>query len=147
MRSRLKIFLDSDVVFAGAASPSEHGASHVMLRMGEITLLECIVSEQVISEGERNFTEKLPAKLPELRLLMSRSLKTVNDPDSSELLPFSGQAHPKDLPILVSAVREGCSHLLTFNLRHYAPNPGQLIIQRPGDFLTHIREILATIPH
>jgi hypothetical protein len=32
-----RIFLDSDVVFAGSASPSEHGASHVILCMGEIS--------------------------------------------------------------------------------------------------------------
>jgi uncharacterized protein len=144
-KSRPRIFLDSDVVFAGAASPSEHGASHVVLRMGEITLIECVVSAQVVTEVERNLAEKLPAKMPELRLLINRSLRVVSDPNSVDLSPFTGQADPKDLPILVAAVKEGCSHLLTFNLRHYAPDPKQIVVQRPGDFLSTIREMLATM--
>jgi len=34
-----RVFIDADVLFAGAASPSEHGASLVILRMAEITVL------------------------------------------------------------------------------------------------------------
>ena len=36
--SKPRVFVDADVLFAGAASPSEHGASFVVLRMAEITL-------------------------------------------------------------------------------------------------------------
>ena len=35
-----RVFVDSDVLFAGAASGAEHGASLVVLRMAEITLIE-----------------------------------------------------------------------------------------------------------
>jgi predicted nucleic acid-binding protein len=142
-RNKPRIFLDSDVVFAGAASPSEHGASHVILRMGEITLIECVVSEQVVTEVERNLTAKLSGKLPEFRLLVDRSLQIVSDPLPGELALFSGQADPKDLPVLVAALKEGCSHLLTFNLRHYAPDPKRMTVQRPGDFLSTVRSLLA----
>jgi predicted nucleic acid-binding protein len=121
-----RIFLDSDVVFAGAASPSEQGASHVILRMGEITLIECIVSDQVVAEVERNLPAKLPDKLPEFQLLIKRSLKVVPDPLSSDLPQFSGQAEFKDLPNLVAALKADCSHLLTFNLRHYSPDPQRI---------------------
>ncbi len=48
------VFLDADVIFAGAAAPTEHGASHVILRLGEITLVDCITSTQVVTEVERN---------------------------------------------------------------------------------------------
>jgi len=41
-RSKPKAFVDADVIFAGAAAPTEHGASHVVLRMGEITLIDCV---------------------------------------------------------------------------------------------------------
>jgi hypothetical protein len=37
---KLRVFVDADVIFAGSAAPSEHSASHVVLRMGEITLLD-----------------------------------------------------------------------------------------------------------
>lgn len=61
------IFLDADVIFAGSASPSQHDASLVVLRMSEITLLDCITSEQAVTEVERNLAAKLPAKLPDFR--------------------------------------------------------------------------------
>lgn len=40
-----RIFVDADGLFAGAASPSEHGASLLVLRMAEITLVEALTSE------------------------------------------------------------------------------------------------------
>jgi len=56
------VFLDADVIFVGAAAPTEHGASHVVLRLGEITLIDCVASTQAITEVERNLAEKLPRK-------------------------------------------------------------------------------------
>jgi len=46
-------------LLAGAASPSEHGASLIILRLAEITLIEGVTSRQVITEAERNLEEKL----------------------------------------------------------------------------------------
>jgi hypothetical protein len=57
-RCKPVVFLDADVIFAGAAAPTEHGASHVVLRMSEITLIDCVTSEQVMAEVEGNLTEK-----------------------------------------------------------------------------------------
>ena len=139
------VFLDADVIFAGAAAPTEHGASHVVLRLGEITLLDCVTSTQVITEVERNLAEKLPEKLLTLRLILSRSLRVVPDPAPQELAPYKGQADPKDLPILVAALQQGCRFLLTFNTRHYTPGSEKIIVQRPGDFLTTVRTLLAQL--
>ena len=61
---KLKVFVDADVLFAGSAAPSEHSGSHVILQMSEITLLDCVTSQQAITEVERNLAEKLPPKLP-----------------------------------------------------------------------------------
>ncbi len=59
-----RVFVDADVLFAGAALPSEHSASLVILRLAEITLLDAMASQQVITEAERSLREKLPDKLP-----------------------------------------------------------------------------------
>jgi hypothetical protein len=66
-----RVLIEADVLFAGAASPSEHGASLTILRLAEITLIEAITSQQVITEAERNLEEKLPAALPGFRMLVS----------------------------------------------------------------------------
>src|SRR5438067_845328 len=56
-----RVFVDADALFAGAAGPTDHGASLVVLRMAEIPLIDAVVSQQVIVEAERNLADKLPA--------------------------------------------------------------------------------------
>ncbi len=138
-----RIFIDADVLFAGAASPSQHGTSFVLLRMAEITLIEAIASQQVVIEAERNLSEKLPDTLPTFRLIVDRSLTVVSDPSRSDLALYAQSADPKDLPILVDAVRERCPWLVTFNVRHYQPGDPSIAVLRPGDLLLRIRHLLA----
>jgi len=144
-RNKPKVFADADVIFAGAGAPTEHGASHVVLRMGEITLIDCISSEQAVKEVERNLAEKIPEKLPDYHLLISRSLRIIVDPQPAELIASEGQADPKDLPILVAALKEGCSYLLTFNVRHFSPTTRDIIIQQPSGFLITVRSLLGML--
>lgn len=140
--NKLRVFLDADVIFAGSASPQEHSASHVVLLMGEITLLDCITSQQAVTEVERNLSQKLPAKLPEFRLLVSRCLRIVEDPTLQELSTYLGQADPKDLPLLAAALREQADYFISFNVRHYFPTNNTIIVQRPGEFLRVVRQQL-----
>jgi hypothetical protein len=137
-----RVFVDADALFAGAASPSEHGASLVILRMAEITLVEAVVSQQVVVEAERNLVEKLPETLPAFRLIVNRCLRVVPDPQPADLLPHIGLANPKDLPILVAAVRERCPWLVTFNVRHFQPGHQDVTVVRPGDFVLRVRDLL-----
>jgi hypothetical protein len=67
-----KLFVDADVLFAGAASPSEHSASLMVLTLSEITLIKALTSEQVVAEAERNLVAKIPKALPAFQHLASR---------------------------------------------------------------------------
>lgn len=140
-----RVFIDADVLFAGAASPNEHSASNLILRMGELTLIEAMTSTQVITEAERNILAKLPKALPAFQLLASRCLRVVDDPDPAELSEYVGLANPEDLPILVVAVREECSLLTTFNTRHYQPGHPSVSVLKPGDLVMRIRYLLARL--
>ena len=140
-----RIFIDADVLFAGAASPNEHSASNLILRMAELTLIEAITSTQVITEAERNLLDKVPKALPAFQLLVSRSLKIVEDPDPAELDAYAGLTNPEDLPILVAAIREGCKLLATFNVRHYQPGHRSITTLKPGDLVLRIRYLLARL--
>ena len=97
----------------------------------------------MITEAERNLAEKLPDALPAFRLIVSRCLRVVPDPDPADLAVFAGLADPKDLPILVAAVRGGCPWLVTFNVRHF--RPGHLAVQAlpPGELILRVRGRLA----
>lgn len=138
-----RVFIDSDVLFAGAASPSQHGASLVVLRMAEITLIDAVASEQMIVEVERNLADFLPAVLPTFRQLVSRCLRIVADPTLDELEVCRGLGDPKGSPILAAAVREGCPWLVTFNVRHFQPGHPSVTVARPGEFVQHVRALLA----
>ncbi len=138
-----RVFVDAGVLFAGAAGPSEHGASLVVLRMAEITLIEALTSQQVVVEAERNLIAKLPQALPAFRLIADRCLRVVPDPSASELQPYRDLADPADLPILVSAQRERCTWLVTFNVRHHQPGHPDVTVVRPGDLLLRVRDRLA----
>jgi predicted nucleic acid-binding protein len=140
---RPRVFVDADVLFAGAAAPQEHGASLVILRLAEVTLIEAITSEQVIVEAERNLQTKMPATLPTFQYLVRRSLKVIAAPTTQELASFHGLAHPKDAPILAAAVLAGCHWLVTFNTRDYDPGHPQITVLRPGELLLQVREILS----
>jgi predicted nucleic acid-binding protein len=140
-----RIFIDADVLFAGAASPNEHSASLVILRMAEITLIEAITSQQVITEVERNLDAKMPRALPAFRLLVSRCLRVVPDPSPDEINTVVYAADAKDLPILVAAAREHCSYLTTYNIRHFQPGLPGVTVLTPGDPVVRIRYWLAKL--
>ncbi len=140
--ARPRVFVDADVLFAGAAAPSEQGASLMVLRLAEITLIDAIASQQAVTEAERNLADKLPAVLPAFHLLVSRCLQVVPDPPASDLEVYRGLADPKDLPLLAAALREGCPWLVTFNLRHYRPGHTAVTVLRPGDFILRVRDRL-----
>jgi hypothetical protein len=137
-----RVFVDADVLFAGAASPSEHSASLVVLHMAEITLIEALTCRQVITEAERSLSAKLPQALPTFRLLVDRCLHIVSDPAPEEVALHRGIADPEDLPMLVAAVREGCPWLLTFNVRDYKPGHPDVTILKPGEFVLRARDLL-----
>ncbi len=140
-----KVFVDADVLFAGSAAPSENGASLVILRMAEITLIDAVTSQQVIIEAERNLAAKLPQALSTFRLLVSRCLRVVLSPQPSELAQFANLADPKDVPILAAAVREECQWLVTFNIRHFQPGHPSVTVIRPGEFILRVRDLLTRI--
>ena len=141
-----RVFIDADVLFAGAAAGTQHSASLVALRMAEITLIEAYTSQQVIVECERNLSEKIPAALPAFRLLVSRCLQIVPSPAVPDLSAHLNMADPKDLPILFAAIQTSCTWLVTFNLRHFQPGHPSITVLRPGDFVLRVRELLTYLP-
>jgi predicted nucleic acid-binding protein len=134
--------VDADVLFAGSAAPSQSGASLVVLRLAEITLIDAVTSLQAVTEAERNLQQKLPHTLPTFRLLVSRCLRVVPDPAWPELEAHIGRADPKDLPTLVAAVQTQCPWLVTFNLSDFRPGHPAITVLKPGDFVLRVRELL-----
>ena len=140
-----RVFIDADVLFAGSAAPSEYGASLVVLRMAEITLLEAYTCRQVIIETERNLVAKLPRVLPAFQLIFDRCLRVVPDPQPNQVKVYTRLANKIDLPILVSALQHECPWLVTFNIRHYQPGYPEVSVLSPVDFLLRVRDLLVRL--
>jgi len=113
-----------------------------VLQLSALALVECIISQQVRVEAERNLRSRLPKALPSFRILLESSVRVVEDPSPAALKPFSRRADEGDLPILVAALASGCHYLLTFNTRHYYPTTKEIKIMPPGEFLIELRQQL-----
>lgn len=141
----LRVMIDADVLFAGSASPSEHAASLVVLRLSELTLIDGVVSEQAAVEAERNLAAKMPTAVPVFGRLVAAAVRVVPDPTPDEVLVLAGRAHAKDLPILAAAVREACSVLVTFNVRDYQPGHPAVEVVPPGVLVQRVRHEVASL--
>lgn len=143
--SRPRVFIDADVLIAGSAST--RGASHIVLQLSELTVIKGLISLQVKGEAERNLQIKLPDALPSFRKLVKSAVEVVADAGVEEITPYLSQANANDTPILATACTNRCHYLLTFNVRHYYPKEGMIVILSPGDFLFMLRQqLLALIP-
>ena len=145
----LRVMVDADVLFAGAASSSGQSASGVtgpptvLLRLSELTVLEGVASVQAVTEAERNLAAKVPAAVEALGELVDACVRVVPDPKPGEVQAMDGRAHPKDLPILVAAVRERCPVLVTFNEKDFRPGHPDVEVVTPGVLVQRVRRLVA----
>lgn len=132
--------MDADVLVAGCASVE--GASHLLLQLGELGLLDVIGSAQVREEAERALARKLPSALPALpafRQLADAAVRWLPNPPADSLSEHADQAHGEDVAILVAAIDAEADVLLTFNTRHHRARSAPPRIERPGAFLQRLR--------
>lgn len=138
-----RIFLDADAVIAGMCAGSVESAAYVLLLLGEATVIDAVVSEQVVAEVSRNVARLLPDRGPEAALVLRRACRLVATPSDGAVAVAAGWAHPKDAPILAAALASGCQSLVTFNARDFRPPPDRLVVQSPGQCLRQLRARLA----
>jgi hypothetical protein len=93
---RLRIYVDADVLLAGAASPADHSASQVILSLSEITLIGAITSELAVEECTRNLEANVPDAVSTFDLLAERALKIVPVPSLESVRQLAGWADWKD---------------------------------------------------
>lgn len=141
----LRVFLDADVLFAGAASPSDKSASQVTLQLAEITLIDALTSRQGVTEAERNLRKKVPRAVETFQLIVSRTVEVVDDPTPAEVKKQKGKAERTDLPILVTALREACPYLITYNLDDYEPGHSDVEVLTPGAFVRKVRDRMSRL--
>ena len=113
------IFFDSSALIAGIASAT--GASRALLLLAEDEKIIISVSEQVITEVERNIAHKVPKALPFSReMILRANIRILRDPPIEViLLHLDWISHQSDVPILVAASIARVDFLTTLNTKHF----------------------------
>jgi len=137
-RPRLRVFLDSSVLIAGAMS--SRGASYALLRLAEVDLIDARISPEVREETIRNLRAKAPAALPFLNVLLSEAFPGVAEVPDEAIRAAAQSAHPKDVLILAAATAQACRYLVTLNERDFWPDSDLIQVIRPGEMIKVIRE-------
>jgi len=140
-----RVFLDTSALIAGIVSTS--GAARELLRLCEARVIEPLVSRQVLTEADRNLSEKLPALVPDYcHLIRQMSPSVLEDPSRKEVAQAARVIHHKDAPILAAAIRGKADYLITWNTRHFhrasVRRAVRFKIVTPGEFLEEFRRSL-----
>ncbi len=78
-------------------------------------------------------------------LLIREALTEGTPVSTSWLRRLEGQADPKDLAILASALKQECQFLVTLNERDFWPEAESIEVVRPGTLVVRVREALTAI--
>ena len=157
--SALSVYLDADVLIAGAASPNAYSAAQVVLTLSEITLVDAITSALAVTECHRNIDAKFE-RPGEVRGrfddLIARAVDVVEAPSPEQVRRYGPYAHWKDVPHLTAAAQHRCRYLVTYNLADYnvadynaedvqreARHLATLDVIRPGPLVRTVRAQLA----
>ncbi|MBA3875361.1 MAG: hypothetical protein C0498_00250 [Anaerolinea sp.] len=139
------VFVDADVLIAGSVSTS--GASHLILQLGELGLIDVVSSDQAHGEAMRNITRKLRDASETFERLVHAACRWVPTPRPDDVASYLGEADEKDLPILVAAAQAGCRVLITFNVRDFHPRSLDVVVETPAAFVErlrgHLRELVS----
>jgi predicted nucleic acid-binding protein len=142
------LFFDSSALIAGIIS--SQGAARALLLLAEDEKIVITVSEQVITEVERNIARKAAKAAQFVReLILCTKIRIVRDPDIEEVFQDQGWMHHlSDVPILLAAVRAQVDYLATLNTKHFIDDLEEsrrsgLRIGTPGDALAWVRGQLA----
>ena len=143
---RWRVFLDTSAVIAGVISQT--GAAREVLRLCEAGVVETLVSTQVLTEADRNLSEKLPGLVANYRLVIRSIAPTlVDDPSRADVSRLAGVIHSNDVPILAAAIAAEADYLVTWNTKHFHRQTVRRAVRfeivTPGEFLLAFRRSLS----
>lgn len=140
----MRLFLDANVFFAGCLSPE--GASAFILELARRKRIEIAASRLVLREADRNLRRKAPA--PALKtfhqFLQQVKVRVILLPTDEEIVsPYEAMVHPKDLPVLSSAIASKSDYFLTLDRKHFLSSPlvqklKKPVILGPANFIQNI---------
>jgi predicted nucleic acid-binding protein len=149
VKRAVRVFLDSHVILSGLFS--DRGAPRIILDILSLNLsfITGITGRYNIMEIERNLRAKLPEAVPVYKEYIAKlNLRIIPVPAKEEVKKYTGATSPKDVPVLVSAIKSKADYLITGDNKDFGKLKGDypFKITGPTDFLEIILpEILGQI--
>lgn len=144
MKSKPLVFLDTSVLFAGIWSPT--GGAKLLLRLGEVGLIELIISKTVLAQIEGVFRRKALDLLSQLAVLLHYAHVYISPPSPAELYTQCKQLIPQagNAQILADAIHSPVDYFVTLDktlfIRSSSLNDFVLFpIGTPGDCIEWLR--------
>ncbi len=141
----IRIFLDANVYFTGFYS--KEGGSALLLEIirRKNKKISLYASKLVLREAERNLRKKgTGAYLKSFhRYLQQTKIHITPAPPEDMLQSYTTVIHPKDLPVLGSALLSKADYLITLDRRHFftahlLSKMKKPKILTPGDFVRSV---------
>ena len=146
MANRLRVFLDTSVLFAAVLSAE--GGSRLVLKLGEAGAISLWVGSRVLQEVDGVVLRKAPQTRPLLALLLDRAgVMTGPEPDAAALARARAVvSYAPDAHVLAEALSAKVDYFVTLDRQHFVDNPRAETLPFPvgtsGDFLAWLRERL-----
>jgi putative PIN family toxin of toxin-antitoxin system len=110
----VSVFLDSNVILSGIFS--DRGSPRIILDILSLNLsfITGITGRYNIMEIERNLKSKLPEAVPVYKEYIAKlNFCIIPVPTLEEVKKYTGVTSPKDVPVLVSAIKSKADYLIT----------------------------------
>ena len=146
MDGKVKVFLDTSVLFA--AVHSESGGARLIMKLGEAGAVSLWVGPWVLREVDGVLGRKSPKSKGLMALLLDRAGvqvgKEAGEKEVAEALQATG--YVPDAQVLAEALAAGADYVVSLNQEHLVGNPKverlPFRVGTPGDFLARYRERL-----
>jgi predicted nucleic acid-binding protein len=144
MQPRVRVFIDTSVLFAGVLSAG--GGSRVLLKLGEAGLLSLWVGPTVLQEADEVLRRKAAESRPLLALLLERAAVGIAPPPDEQMAAKARAivSYPPDALVLGEAMAARPDWFVTLDRKHFVDNPQAarlpFRVGVPGDLLALLRE-------
>ena len=118
---KLRLFIDSSVLFSAANSERGHSRDLVLLSAKEELTL--VLSHYVLEETRRNLARLKEPKLVDLELLLSKAAVEIVSVDRDDVLLAAEKTVLKDAPIIAAAKKAKVSILVSLDKKHILSHP------------------------
>jgi len=118
---KLRLFLDSSVLFAAAYS--KHGPSYDLIHLAIDDQVTLVTSPLVLLETTRNLASSAPEHLAALQRILEAIPFEMVRPTTREVRAAARHVVLKDAPILAAARKAKVDYLVTLDKKHLLGKP------------------------